>query len=218
MATVATSAPTLSTDGRVRRAARSRAAIEDALFALVGEGVVQPTVQDVAVRAGVAMRSVFRHFSDMESLFASVDARVRQEALALLHAPNLRASLSDRISALARQRARIFEHIAPYKRAGDVQRWRSPYVQSQQAQLVDELRLRLHAWLPELDAAPAEVREAVELTVSFESWDRLRRLQRLGATRATAVLDHMVRTLLGVPPRAPRARRAAAHRAQERAQ
>lgn len=195
----------LSTDGRVRRAARSRAAIEDALFTLVGEGIVQPTVQDVAQRAGVAMRSVFRHFSDMESLFASVDTRIRLEALALLREPNLRASVSDRISALARQRARIFEHIAPYKRAGDVQRWRSPYVQGQQAQLVDELRARLHAWLPELDAAPAEVKEAVELTLSFESWDRLRRLQRLGTTRATAILDHMVRALLGVAPRAPRA-------------
>lgn len=213
MATVATSALALSTDGRVRRAARSRAAIEDALFALVGEGIVQPTVQEVATRAGVAMRSVFRHFSDMESLFASVDVRLRQEALALLHEPNLRASLSDRISALARQRARIFEHIAPYKRAGDVQRWRSPYVQSQQAQLVDELRARLHAWLPELDGAPAEVQEAVELTLSFESWDRLRRLQALGTTRATAVLDHMVRTLLGA---APRARRAPTRRAARR--
>jgi len=213
MATVATSDPALSTDGRIRRAARSRAAIEDALFALVGEGVIQPTVQDVATRAGVAMRSVFRHFSDMESLFASVDVRLRQEALALLNAPNLRANLSDRISAIARQRARIFEHIAPYKRAGDVQRWRSPYVQGQQAQLVDELRARLHTWLPELDAAPAEVQEAVELTLSFESWDRLRRLQSLGTTRATAVLDRMVRTLLGV---APRARRAPTRRAARR--
>jgi AcrR family transcriptional regulator len=209
MATVATSAPALSTDGRVRRAARSRAAIEDALFALVGEGIVQPTVQDVAQRAGVAMRSVFRHFSDMESLFASVDTRIRLEALALLREPNLRASLSERISALARQRARIFERIAPYKRAGDAQRARSPYVQGQQAQFVEELRARLYAWLPELDAAPPDVKDAVELTLSFESWDRLRRLQRLGTTRATAVLDHMVRTLLGVAPREPRAPRRA---------
>jgi AcrR family transcriptional regulator len=189
-------AATESSDGRTRRAARSRAAIEDALFALVGEGNAQPTMQEVATRAGVAMRSVFRHYSDSESLFAAIDTRVRMEALALLREPDLSARLPDRIAALARQRARIFEHIGPYKRAGDLQRGRSPYVRSQQAHLVDELRARLALWLPELAAAPAEVREAVELVLSFEAWDRLRRGQRLGVARATAVLEHTVATLL----------------------
>lgn len=34
-----------SADGRVRRSEKSRAAIVDALFALVGEGVLQPTAR-----------------------------------------------------------------------------------------------------------------------------------------------------------------------------
>ncbi len=192
------SAPSLapSTDGRARRAARSRAAIEDALFTLVGEGNPQPTVQQVAERAGVAMRSVFRHFSDFESLLTAVDVRIRLQALALLREPDPNASLTERIAALCRQRARIFELIGPYKRAGDLQRGRSPYVRGQQEQLVDELRARLRHWLPEIAAAPADVQEAVELVLSFEAWDRLRRLQRLGRTRALAVLERTVATLL----------------------
>ena len=185
-------------DGRTRRAARSRTAIEDALFALVGEGNLQPTMQEVAARAGVAMRSVFRHYSDMEGLFAAVDARLRVEALPLLHEPDPTASLPERLRALVRQRTRVFERIGPYKRAADVQRWRSPYIQSSQQLLIDELRTRLRRWLPELAEASADVQAAVELVLSLEAWDRLRTAQGLGRTRTVAVMERTAATLLGV--------------------
>jgi AcrR family transcriptional regulator len=189
-------------DGRARRAARSRAAIEDALYALVSDGILQPTMQEVATRAGVAMRSVFRHYSDMEGLFASVDARLRLEAMPLMHEPDLTQSLHDRLRALVRQRARIFDRIAPFKRSADVQRWRSPFIQESQQHFIGELRARLRRWLPELADLSADVQEAVELVLSFEAWDRLRTAQGLGRRRATAVMEHAATTLLGAP--APR--------------
>lgn len=195
-----------SADGRTRRAARSRAAIEEALFALVGEGILQPTMQEVAARAGVAMRSVFRHYSDMEGLFAAVDARLRLEALPLLREPNLKKSVGERLRGLVRQRTRVFERIGLYKRAADVQRWRSPYIQSSQRQLIDELRVRLHRWLPELDAASADVQAAVEMVLSLEAWDRLRNAQRLGPTRTVQVMERTAATLLGVSLPASRRR------------
>ena len=195
-----------SADGRTRRAARSRAAIEDALFALVGEGILQPTMQEVAARAGVAMRSVFRHYSDMEGLFAAVDARLRLEALPLLREPNLKKSVGERLRGLVRQRTRVFERIGLYKRAADVQRWRSPYIQSSQRQLIDELRVRLHRWLPELDTASADVQAAVEMVLSLEAWDRLRNAQRLGPTRTVQGMERTAATLLGVALPAPRRR------------
>ena len=55
-------------DGRALRSERSRRPIVEALFALVGEGVLQPTAQQVADRAGVGIRTVFRHFEDMDAL------------------------------------------------------------------------------------------------------------------------------------------------------
>src|SRR5262249_22213473 len=71
-------------DGRVRRGERSGDAIVVALVELVGEGILEPTAQQVAARARVGMRTVFRRFSDMESLFAEMGARVQAEALPLL--------------------------------------------------------------------------------------------------------------------------------------
>jgi len=152
------------------------------------------------------MRSVFRHYSDMEGLFAAVDARLRLEALPLLREPNLKKSVAERLRGLVRQRTRVFERIGLYKRAADVQRWRSPYIQSSQRQLIDELRVRLHRWLPELDAMSPDVQAAVEMVLSLEAWDRLRNAQRLGPTRTVQVMERTAATLLGVTLPATRRR------------
>ena len=53
-------------DGRFRRSVRSRERILDALRELVSEGNLRPTGQQVAARASVSLRTVFRQFDDME--------------------------------------------------------------------------------------------------------------------------------------------------------
>ena len=186
-----------SRDGRARRGERSRRQIVGALFALVGEGVLQPTAQQVADRAGVGLRTVFRHFEDVDSLFAEMDARLRGEVTPLLASPIAAGALAARVRALVATRAAFFERIAPYKRAGNVQRWRSAFLASNHRTLVRELRAALVRWLPELADARPEVVEALDLALSFEAWDRLRSEQRLGVERARETLEHLVLALLG---------------------
>jgi AcrR family transcriptional regulator len=183
-------------DGRVRRSEKSRAAIVDAVFELVGEGVLQPTAQQVAERAGVGIRSVFRHFDDMEGLFAEMAARLRGECLSLLREPGPDGPPRARAEALVRRRARLFERVAPYKRSGNVQRWRSGFLQTEHAGLARELRADLLRSLPELADAAPEVVEAIDLLTSFEAWDRLRGDQRLSRERAEAALAAAVLSLV----------------------
>jgi AcrR family transcriptional regulator len=176
--------PAHTADGRVRRSQRSRAAMVQALYDLVGEGVLQPTAQQVAERARVGIRTVFRHFSDMDSLFAEIDGRVRSQALPILREARTGGSRRERLGGLIDRRIRLFEQIAPYKRSGNSQRWRSAFVARQHAALVRELRADLIAWLPELRSAGAEV------------WDRLRMDQRLGRERARAALERIVTAIV----------------------
>lgn len=183
-------------DGRARRGERSRRQIVAALLALVGDGVLQPTAQQVADRAGVGLRTVFRHFEDMESLFAEMDARLRSEALPLLAAPSATGSLAARVRALVANRVALFERIAPYKRAGNVQRWRSAFLASNHRALVRELRAALLRWLPELEGARPELVEALDLALSFEAFDRLRSEQRLGVERTRETLERLALALL----------------------
>ena len=188
--------PPPAPDGRVRRSQRSGHAIVAALMELVGEGVLEPTAQQVAMRAKVGIRTVFRRFSDMESLFAEMHARLQAEAVPLLLGSRPNGTLTERARALVRQRGAFFGRIAPYKRSGNLKRWRSPFLRDRHALLVRELRADLLRWLPELRRAPAAIVDALDLTTSFEAWDRLRSEQHLGTARAQAVVERTVLALV----------------------
>lgn len=186
----------LATDGRVRRSQRSGQAILEALLQLVGEGNVAPTAQQVAERAGVGIRTVFRRFSDMESLFAEMDARLQAEVLPLLLGGRPEGRIEERARALIRQRVALFERIAPFKRSGNLKRQRSPFLQDRHAALVRALRADLQRWLPELRRSPADLVDALDLALSFEAWDRLRVEQRLSRERAQAAMEQIVLALV----------------------
>lgn len=64
-------------DGRRRRSERSRGAIVQSMLDLLGEQVLEPTAQQISERAGLDITTVFRHFSDMESLYRAMGDRLR---------------------------------------------------------------------------------------------------------------------------------------------
>lgn len=196
MATLRKLAHEPAVDGRMRRSQRSGHAIVEALLELVGEGTVEPTAQQVAQRAGVGMRTVFRRFSDMESLFAEMDARLQAEALPLLVGGRPHGTIAERARMLVRQRCAFFERIGPFKRSGNLKRPRSAFLSSRHAMLVRELRRDLLRWLPELHGQPADLIDALDLATSFEAWDRLRTEQRLSTQRTLATMDRMVQALV----------------------
>jgi AcrR family transcriptional regulator len=195
LVTAATASP-LASDGRVRRGERSEQAIVEALIDLVGRGILEPTAQQVAARAGVGIRTVFRRFSDMERLFVEMSTRMQAEVLPLLLDGEPRGDLVARARALVDRRVVFYERIARYKRAANLKRSRSPYLRDRHAELVQLLRGELLRRLPELRRAPAALVDALELATSFEAWDRLRIEQRLGRERAHAAVERIVLVLI----------------------
>ena len=185
-------------DGRLQRSERSRTAIVQALYELIGEGGVEPTAEQVAERAGVGIRTVFRHFNDMERLFSELNERVEAGARPLLEddgpSPG-EGTPVDRAARLAQRRAVFYEQIAPFKRSGNLKRARSAFLQSRHMQMVRALRGDVLRWLPELESAPPELRDAFEMAASFEAWDRLRSDQKLSRSRAAAALEAALRAL-----------------------
>jgi AcrR family transcriptional regulator len=183
-------------DGRTARGARSRETIIDALFELVGQGILRPTAQDVATRAGVGIRTVFRHFRDMDSLYVEIDARLRAEMQPKLESAQPTGNLEARARDLVAHRSELFELVSPYKRSTELLRWNSEFLTQAHRQAVRDQRADLLRWLPELELAPDELAQSIELVTSFESWDRLRSDQKLGAPRARAAVERTVVALL----------------------
>ena len=183
------------TDGRVQRSERSREAIVVAMLELIGEGSLTPTAQQVAERADVGVRTVFRHFSDMETLYAAINERFSESAAGLFVSEIQTGPLADRVDGLLRNRIHALEQVGPYMRAAAIQRWRSDFLSQQHERNVRRLRRDLQKWLPEVEAAPAELADALEMALSFEAWSRLRVDQKLGNRRATQALRRTVEAL-----------------------
>ena len=72
-----------ATDGRALRTKKSRRAIIEATLGLYADGILVPTAQLVADRSGLGMRTVFRHFSEMEKLFVEGDKLLYERFSAL---------------------------------------------------------------------------------------------------------------------------------------
>lgn len=185
----------LRTDGRIQRSERSRTAIVQAILELIGEGSLSPTAQQVAERADVGVRTVFRHFSDMETLFATMNDQLTAEVDSLFVEKVQTGPYEDRVDALIERRMAIFGTLAPYVRSSTLQRWRSPFLQTEHERTIRIMRRDLRRWLPEIESLPSEVADALEMILSFEAWNRLRVDQRLGLRRTAFVLRQSILAL-----------------------
>jgi AcrR family transcriptional regulator len=178
-------------DGRRRRSQQSRDRIVAAIMGLVEEGAITPSAEDVAARAGVGLRSVFRHFKDMESLYGEMAARLAKVYAAGLAPfesrdwPGLIAEITDR-------RLAIFERLLPFKRAADAHRHESATIEAQHDVVLVLLRQRLLAVLPHDLAADAARVEALDMLLSADCWARLRVQQRLDVPAARAVIERLL--------------------------
>jgi len=185
-------------DGRRRRSERSRVAIVQALLDLIGEKILEPTAQQVAERAGVDITTVFRHFSDMETLYRAMSDQLMEVMwpLAVEGGPDPGAPLDARVRDFAARRAAFFERVSPYEQASVAPRQRSPVLREQRQLAIRSLRADMLRWLPEVRQAGPDRVEAIDLASSFEAWDRLRSGQRLGRARAQSAMETMLMVLV----------------------
>lgn len=160
-------------DGRLLRSERSRRIIVEAGLALYEQGILVPTAQQIAEQAGVGIRTVFRHFSDMEALFVTADALL-YERYQNLFASCGEGGLEQRVDDLVRVRVAGFETVAPYLNAALSQLWRYQALENNYRKFCHILKKKLLSVIPELKQDTRERQDAVEAVVSFETWNRLR--------------------------------------------
>ncbi len=183
------------TDGRHRRSQASRDRIVAAMLSLVEGGALTPSAEEVAVRAEVGLRSVFRHFKDMESLYAEMVARVAQGYLASL-APFSSNDWREQLAEALDRRLTVYERMLPFKRAADVHRHESATIQAGHHATLQMLRHRLRAVLPAAMAANPLIFEALDLLMSLDTWQRLRIEQQLPVETARTIVEKQVSLLI----------------------
>jgi len=188
-----------SRDGRSLRAERNRHLVAEALLQLLEEGEAQPTAQMIAKKSGVSTSTIFRLYDDLEAIRDTVIQRRLEQVKHLLVDVPRELPLEDRIAQLVNLRSQFYEKVAPVRRLVVPQRSTSEHINTvltinenafftrQKNLFADEI-----AGLKSGD----EILQAIDNLMSWESWDRLRSIQKLSIQKSKRVLTAALSQLL----------------------
>lgn len=182
-------------DGRRQRSDRSRRKIIKAMFELLREGEMTPTAVAVAARANVGLRTVFRHFEDMDSIFEEMTAELKTVTMPKVIAPFEATKWRDRLLEIIDRNAELYEDVFPMQVALLVRRHQSEFLTRQYKSEVALLRSSLKSFLPKDVTNDRTLFAALEVNLSFATWRRLREDQNLSVVNATKTLKQVVTAL-----------------------
>jgi AcrR family transcriptional regulator len=187
-------------DGRLARSESSRAKIVAALLEIVGKGETSPGAAQIAEVAGVGLRSVFRHFDDMDSLFREMSEHIEAKVLPIIAQPLKAEKWKDRVRELAARRVQVFEAILPYRITANIKRFQSPFLMEDYRRLLRLEQSSLEAVLPDTVLRDAVGAQAINAIFSFQTWRLLRHDQQLSVEAAQVVLMRLVDAMLAEFP------------------
>lgn len=191
-----------TTDGRRRRAHASREAIVEALVALYADGHADPSAAEIAERAGVSERSLFRHFDDIDDLCHTA-FEVQWSRLAERTTVSIvdTAPLRERVEHVVSRRVMLYLDMLNVMRITRMHAVKNTTVAAHVRASRKELR-RQHERLfaPELNAMTSESAQAAKMAIdallSFEHVEQLRLDQTLSPARIetslTSALLHVL--------------------------
>jgi len=190
------------TDGRNQRRDRNRDAVVTALLELFREGRLGPSAEEIAARAGISVRSLFRYFDDVDALVRAAIAR-QQEHLAPLYALDVAPDrpLAERIEGFVAARVRLVRGMGEVGRVARTLAARQPLILAELARIRHTLRAQLaDVFAPELDALPSAERRpvlaAADVVVSWESFDLMHNDQGLPVDDVEAAMRGALARLL----------------------
>ncbi len=184
-------------DGRRQRSERSRAQIIEAMFELIREGDMSPSAAKVAERAQVGLRTVFRHFEDMDSLYVEMAERINGEVMPKVLAPFEARDWRGRFFEHVERRIEIYEYVLPVRVSANLRRFQSRFLMEEYRRGLLIERSTLKALLPpEINDDPV-LFSAIETTASFQTWRRLRQDSDLCPDKAAVVFRFTLERLVG---------------------
>jgi AcrR family transcriptional regulator len=197
-----TAEPPPSSDGRLARRDRNRTAVLDAMIALFSEGDLDPSPEQVAGRAGISPRSVYRYFEDREALLR---AAISHHLDGVWHLYVFRGigegPLEARIDTFATHRVRLYEAIGATAHATRMRAATDEILREQLELTRRALREQVEKqFAPELDAMAARARRArvaaIDAMCELEALDHYRHHRGFSTTQTEALLADAVGALL----------------------
>jgi TetR/AcrR family transcriptional regulator of autoinduction and epiphytic fitness len=188
-------------DGRLQRSVRTRDAVLNAFLALVEEGDLSPTAQQIAHRAQVSTRSVYHQFADVETIHELAGQLVFARVAAIPNHVDPTLPLNERVDTYVRYRIAIFDLIHPLSSAARVREPFSPVLQANRDGVLAMADANVRqVFAPELEGMASAHQDrlvaAISLATVWSSWYTLTEELQLDRPAAIAVMRASTRALI----------------------
>ena len=189
-------------DGRSLRRDRNRASVIQAVLDLIREGDLDPPTAEIAQRAGVSHRSVFRYFDDLGDLVReAISVEFAAAAAASMIHEFGTGTLEHRIDAIITARLTAYDHAYGASRVARLKSGQIPDIDPALAEITRLLRGQLtEQFAVELSSRPDSERDsivdAILLLTEFTSYDIQRRMLGYDHDRIATVWRHAIGALL----------------------
>ena len=150
-------------DGRTMRRHRNRTAVITALLDMIREGDLHPGAAEIAERAGVSHRSIFRYFDDLDDLVRTTIDQAFLDAAPLSSIPDVGdGTLDERVAAVVDARLALFASVDGPMQLARMRSYTIPSIDDEIAAIAEHFRKQLHQhFAPELSAVDHPDREYI---------------------------------------------------------
>jgi TetR/AcrR family transcriptional regulator of autoinduction and epiphytic fitness len=185
---------------RISRQIRER--ILTAYIDLIGGGVPVPTARETAKRAGLSLRVIFKHFSDLRALRLEAFNRTLGESRKFVprEVPD-RGMPADRLEQFVRLHTRRLEYVTALRRTAAMVESIDPDVaqalrEARNGAARDLARSLGSALKPFSRGEKRTLLTALHMACSWESWQFLRAHYRLSPRRARTIMARAALAIL----------------------
>jgi len=183
-------------DGRRERSRSSRGKIVRAMMDLIVKGDIDPSAARVAKKAGVGLRSVFRHFDDKDSIYQEMNEILNAAYVPQMREPYKSDSWKEQLIELAERRAKVNEETAPFRISTSIQRYNSKQLMANYRRLLRNEHKALDAILPDHVRGDEQRVRAILLAISFDTWRLFRQDEELSKRKTIEVIKQLLRDIV----------------------
>ena len=165
-----------TSDGRFARSKKTKDAIVKALLKLL-RNTPFPTAEQVAKESKIGLRTVYRQFKDMESIYLSLHEECMHSLSEMFNSDvDLNRSFEERVSFAISERFAIYDEYETLFIATISNSARLPTLVNQVAESYQIMRERFIKIVPEIKKLSAIKSDLLFTRITFPSWFSLRKL------------------------------------------
>ena len=183
-------------DGRILRSKKSQNIILESIINLINQGNLYPTAEEVAKESGIAIRTVFRHFDDMETLLMKVDESINHKLLNDEKEIRLDSPLTERLGLIIEERLYYYNKYENIMIATITQLPKYKILQKRYPEYQKLLRKRTERIIPEILNLKSANQELLDASLSFGFYQRLKFQGLSKSNIAESLFEHCKKLII----------------------